>query len=83
MTRSSIDSGSPSLFHCRPDGVHSTTRTLSLGEQPPRYAGQVVWRAVIPTSLGGLDGMQLVMGDGSHVAHSPALVSKKITITVQ
>jgi Domain of unknown function (DUF4399) len=27
--------------------------------------------------------LQLVMGDGSHVPHSPALVSRKITITVQ
>jgi Domain of unknown function (DUF4399) len=27
--------------------------------------------------------LQLVMGDGSHIPHSPALVSKKITITVQ
>ena len=27
--------------------------------------------------------LQLVMGDGSHVAHKPALVSKKITITVE
>jgi hypothetical protein len=27
--------------------------------------------------------LQLVMGDGSHIPHSPALVSKKVTITVQ
>ena len=27
--------------------------------------------------------LQLVMGDGSHVPHSPALVSKKIHITVE
>jgi Domain of unknown function (DUF4399) len=27
--------------------------------------------------------LQLVMGDGSHIPHSPALVSRKITITVQ
>ncbi len=27
--------------------------------------------------------LQLIMGDGSHVPHSPALVSKKITITVE
>ena len=27
--------------------------------------------------------LQLVMGDASHVPHSPALVSKKITITVE
>jgi hypothetical protein len=27
--------------------------------------------------------LQLVMGDGSHIPHSPALKSKKITITVQ
>ena len=27
--------------------------------------------------------LQLVMGDGSHIPHSPALKSRKITITVQ
>jgi len=27
--------------------------------------------------------LQLVMGDGSHIPHSPALVSKTITITVE
>jgi hypothetical protein len=27
--------------------------------------------------------LQLVMGDGSHIPHSPALVSRKITITVE
>jgi hypothetical protein len=27
--------------------------------------------------------LQLVMGDGSHIPHSPALVSKKLTITVE
>ncbi|HEY4338637.1 MAG TPA: DUF4399 domain-containing protein [Steroidobacteraceae bacterium] len=27
--------------------------------------------------------LQLIMGDGSHIPHSPALVSRKITITVE
>jgi hypothetical protein len=27
--------------------------------------------------------LQLIMGDGSHIPHSPALLSKKITITVE
>jgi hypothetical protein len=27
--------------------------------------------------------LQLIMGDGSHVPHNPALVSRKITITVE
>jgi hypothetical protein len=27
--------------------------------------------------------LQLIMGDASHIPHSPALVSKKITITVE
>jgi Domain of unknown function (DUF4399) len=27
--------------------------------------------------------LQLILGDGSHVPHNPALVSKKITITVE
>jgi 2-polyprenyl-6-methoxyphenol hydroxylase-like FAD-dependent oxidoreductase len=46
------------------DGIHSTVRDLALGGPPPRYAGQVVWRSVIPTRPDGLDDMLVVMGDG-------------------
>ncbi len=46
------------------DGIHSTVRTLAIGGPPPRYAGQVVWRSVIPTRPRGLDDMLVVMGDG-------------------
>jgi 2-polyprenyl-6-methoxyphenol hydroxylase-like FAD-dependent oxidoreductase len=46
------------------DGIRSTVRALAIGEPPPRYAGQVVWRSVIPTRPRGLDGMLVVMGDG-------------------
>jgi 2-polyprenyl-6-methoxyphenol hydroxylase-like FAD-dependent oxidoreductase len=46
------------------DGIHSTVRTLALGASPPRYAGQVVWRSVIPIRPGGVDHVIVVMGDG-------------------
>ena len=46
------------------DGLHSTVRTLAIGGPPPRYAGQVVWRSIIPTRPSGVDGMLVVMGDG-------------------
>jgi 2-polyprenyl-6-methoxyphenol hydroxylase-like FAD-dependent oxidoreductase len=53
------------------DGIHSTVRALAFGGPSPCYAGQVVWRAVIPTALGGVDGMHLVMGDGCFVGLLP------------
>ena len=53
------------------DDMHSTVRALALGGPRPRYAGQVVWRGVIPTTLSGVDGMQLVMGDGRFVGLLP------------
>ena len=40
------------------DGIHPTVRTLALGGPQPRYAGQVVWRSVIPARLSGLEGMR-------------------------
>jgi 2-polyprenyl-6-methoxyphenol hydroxylase-like FAD-dependent oxidoreductase len=46
------------------DGIHSTVRTLAIGGPPPRYAGQVAWRSIIPTRPHGLDDMLVVMGDG-------------------
>jgi FAD-dependent urate hydroxylase len=46
------------------DGIHSTVRALALGGPPPRYAGQVVWRSVVPICPRGVDHMLVVMGDG-------------------
>jgi 2-polyprenyl-6-methoxyphenol hydroxylase-like FAD-dependent oxidoreductase len=46
------------------DGIHSTVRALAIGGPPPRYAGQVVWRSLIPIRPSGLDDMTVVMGDG-------------------
>jgi 2-polyprenyl-6-methoxyphenol hydroxylase-like FAD-dependent oxidoreductase len=46
------------------DGIHSTVRTLAIDGRPPRDAGQVVWRSVIPTRPRGADDMMVVMGDG-------------------
>ncbi len=46
------------------DGIHSTVRALAFGGPPPRYAGQVVWRSIVPVPPAGLDEMAVVMGDG-------------------
>jgi 2-polyprenyl-6-methoxyphenol hydroxylase-like FAD-dependent oxidoreductase len=46
------------------DGIHSAVRQLVFDGPPPRYAGQVVWRSVIPTRPCGLADMTVVMGDG-------------------
>jgi FAD-dependent urate hydroxylase len=46
------------------DGIQSTVRRLAMGGPSPRYAGQVVWRGIIPTRPRGVDGMTVVMGDG-------------------
>src|SRR5581483_12077948 len=45
------------------DGIHSTVRTLALGGASPRFAGQVVWRSLIPTRPQGVDDMVVVMGE--------------------
>jgi 2-polyprenyl-6-methoxyphenol hydroxylase-like FAD-dependent oxidoreductase len=46
------------------DGIHSTVRALAIGGLRPRFAGQVVWRSVVPTGPGGPDALTVVMGDG-------------------
>lgn len=46
------------------DGIYSTVRTLVFASQPPRFAGQVVWRSIIASRPRGLDGMLVVMGEG-------------------
>ncbi len=46
------------------DGIYSTVRALAMGGPSPRYAGQVVWRSVIPTPVSGVEEMTVVLGDG-------------------
>jgi 2-polyprenyl-6-methoxyphenol hydroxylase-like FAD-dependent oxidoreductase len=46
------------------DGIHSAVRALAMDGPPPCYAGQVVWRSVIPARPRGVDDMTVVMGDG-------------------
>ena len=31
------------------DGIYSTVRELAMSSSPPSYAGQMVWRSIIPT----------------------------------
>jgi 2-polyprenyl-6-methoxyphenol hydroxylase-like FAD-dependent oxidoreductase len=46
------------------DGITSTVRGLAVSPMRPRYAGQVVWRSVIPTRPPGVTGVTVLMGDG-------------------
>jgi FAD-dependent urate hydroxylase len=46
------------------DGISSTVRGLVVSPVRPRYAGQVVWRSVIPTRPVGVTGVTVLMGDG-------------------
>jgi 2-polyprenyl-6-methoxyphenol hydroxylase-like FAD-dependent oxidoreductase len=46
------------------DGINSTVRELAVGSSAPSYAGQMVWRSVIPTRPPGVVDMMVLMGDG-------------------
>jgi len=46
------------------DGIHSTVRSLMSDAPAPRYAGQVVWRSIVPIRPRDIDDMTVVMGDG-------------------
>jgi 2-polyprenyl-6-methoxyphenol hydroxylase-like FAD-dependent oxidoreductase len=46
------------------DGIHSTVRSLAFGGPSARYAGQVVWRSVVPVIPRGVEDMVVVMGEG-------------------
>jgi 2-polyprenyl-6-methoxyphenol hydroxylase-like FAD-dependent oxidoreductase len=46
------------------DGIHSTVRQLTVASSVPAYAGQMVWRSVIPTRPPGMVEMMVLLGDG-------------------
>jgi 2-polyprenyl-6-methoxyphenol hydroxylase-like FAD-dependent oxidoreductase len=47
------------------DGIHSTVRALAVGSYSPAYAGQLVWRSVIPTRPRGVvDSVMVLLGEG-------------------
>jgi 2-polyprenyl-6-methoxyphenol hydroxylase-like FAD-dependent oxidoreductase len=46
------------------DGIHSTVRTLAVQAVTPAYAGQIVWRSLIPTRPPGLDAIMVLLGAG-------------------
>jgi FAD-dependent urate hydroxylase len=46
------------------DGIHSTVRELAVSASSPSYAGQMVWRSVIPTRPRGILDMMVFMGEG-------------------
>ena len=55
------------------DGIHSTVRAILLGEEPPRFAGCVAYRGLVPVEriadLGLEIGSQSWVGPGGHLVH--------------
>jgi len=55
------------------DGIHSTVRTVLLGEEAPRFAGCVAYRGLVPAEriadLGLPIGSQSWLGPGGHFVH--------------
>jgi len=46
------------------DGIYSTVRELAVKSSSLSYAGQMVWRSIIPTRPPGIVGMMVLMGEG-------------------
>ena len=46
------------------DGIYSTTRRLTVDPSPPRYAGQMAWRSVVPTRPPGVTHQMVFLGEG-------------------
>lgn len=46
------------------DGINSTVRELAVSSSSPSYAGQMVWRSVIPIRPPAVVDMKVLMGEG-------------------
>jgi 2-polyprenyl-6-methoxyphenol hydroxylase-like FAD-dependent oxidoreductase len=68
------------------DGLHSAVRAHLLGPAPPNYAGQVLYRALVPIEAvppGVLcDGVALWLYPGAHVVHYPVSGARRMNIVV-
>lgn len=53
------------------DGLHSVLRRAILGSDPPRFSGQVAWRATLPCPAGIAPEAQVFMGPGRHLVAYP------------
>jgi 2-polyprenyl-6-methoxyphenol hydroxylase-like FAD-dependent oxidoreductase len=53
------------------DGIHSTVRDLTIGRVPPRYAGTMVWRSIVPIRPPGLSDIMVFMGEGRYFGLVP------------
>ena len=53
------------------DGLHSATRSALLADGPPRFAGQVAWRAVVACPPGAAPEALVHVGPGRHVVSYP------------
>jgi len=66
------------------DGLRSTVRQKLIGDGPPRFAGQVLYRALIPMSAAphGLDpaAVSLWLCPGAHVVHYPVSGGQSLNI---
>jgi FAD-dependent urate hydroxylase len=47
------------------DGIRSAVRELAIASSAPAYAGQMVWRSIIPTRPRGMADMMVLMGEKS------------------
>jgi 2-polyprenyl-6-methoxyphenol hydroxylase-like FAD-dependent oxidoreductase len=46
------------------DGIYSTVRQIAMDSSLPTYAGQMVWRSIIPTRPPGIVEMMVLMDEG-------------------
>jgi 2-polyprenyl-6-methoxyphenol hydroxylase-like FAD-dependent oxidoreductase len=53
------------------DGIASTVRALAVSSVRRDYAGQVVWRSVIPIRPAGVNGVTVLLGDGCFFGQVP------------
>ena len=66
------------------DGVRSMVRQKLLGDGPPLFAGQVLFRALVPISAASVDldlaAVSLWLCPGAHVVHYPVSAGRQLNI---
>jgi salicylate hydroxylase len=67
------------------DGIHSRTREIFLGREPPRFTGNVAFRGLVPAGrvshLGLKRTSTLWMGPGGHFIHYFVAAGKLLNVT--
>jgi salicylate hydroxylase len=66
------------------DGIWSSVRALLGDKTPPRFAGRVAWRALVPTEMAAKSAREpmvnLWLGQRSHLVHYPVAGGAQINI---